>query len=303
VYRNFPLNGSPDSANQLATRAAEAAGGQGQFFQFHHLLLEQQADWGSIQDMDALRKKLSEYALELGLDQEQFEADLDSPELVERVSGFYEHATSLGLRGTPTFFLNGRMFDARAITAPDEQWAAFIESEKEITELPQYQAPPMTIDPAKSYLATIETEKGSFVIEMYPKSAPQTVNSFIFLANEGWFDGVTFHRVVENFVAQTGDPTGTGRGGPGYTIPNEINPELKHDGPGVVAMANSGPDTNGSQWYITLAAQSNLDGDYTVFGKVIEGMEVVESITLRDPATNPDAPPGDQILSVTIEEG
>jgi cyclophilin family peptidyl-prolyl cis-trans isomerase len=129
------------------------------------------------------------------------------------------------------------------------------------------------------------------------------VNSFVFLANEGWFDNVMFHRVLPGFVAQTGDPTGTGRGGPGYAIPNEIDPDLSHDTAGMVAMANSGPDTNGSQWYITLADDDptllNLDGSYTIFGRIAEGLEVVQSISPRDPQ-NPASPPGDFIKSITI---
>ncbi|MEZ4645761.1 MAG: peptidylprolyl isomerase [Chloroflexota bacterium] len=143
---------------------------------------------------------------------------------------------------------------------------------------------------------------GSFVIELLPKSAPQTVNSFVFLARNGWFDGVSFHRVLSGFVAQTGDPSGTGQGGPGYTIPNEIDPALSHREPGMVAMANAGPDTNGSQWYITLADASQLDGSYTLFGRVIEGMDVVQAITPRDPSTDPTAPTGDLIRQITIEE-
>ncbi|MCB8918282.1 MAG: peptidylprolyl isomerase [Ardenticatenaceae bacterium] len=161
----------------------------------------------------------------------------------------------------------------------------------------------MTIDTGKRYQARVQMESGDeFVIELYPASAPQTVNSFIFLANEGWFDGVTFHRVIPDFVAQTGDPTGTGVGGPGYTIPNEIDPNLTHADVGMVAMANSGADTNGSQWYITLADVSELDGSYTIFGKVIEGMAVVQALTPRDPSVQPDAPAGDRIKTIIIEE-
>ncbi|MCA9968908.1 MAG: peptidylprolyl isomerase [Anaerolineales bacterium] len=160
----------------------------------------------------------------------------------------------------------------------------------------------MTIDTDARYLATVEMASGGqFVIELYPASAPQTVNSFVFLAEEGWFDGVTFHRVLPGFVAQTGDPTGTGGGGPGYTIPNEIDPDLTHAETGMVAMANAGPDTNGSQWYVTLGDASFLDGSYTIFGRVIAGMDVVQGITPRDPQTNPAAPPGDMIQQVTIE--
>ncbi len=253
-----------------------------------------------------MRPKLSEYAAELDLDVEQFEADLDSPEIVAKVQTAYETAVALGLPGTPTVFLNGQVFDPQYLLYPVEQWAAFVESEKATAEalagLPEYDRPSMMIDVDKEYLATVETEKGTFVIELFPQSAPETVNSFVFLAREGYYDGVTFHRVLEGFVAQTGDPSGTGRGGPGYTFEDEIDPDLIFDGPGWVAMANAGANTNGSQWFITYSAQPDLNGRHAIFGKVIEGMEVVESITLRDPSTDPNAPLGDKILSITIEE-
>ncbi len=303
MYRHFPLSPDPNSANQIISRAAEAAGEQGQFFEAMHLLYQRQDDLRTAAgDEQTLKDLLAEYAAELGLDVEQYEADLDSPEITDRVSAAFDQAVALGLQGTPSAFLNGIPFNPQAFGAPDDQWATFIADEKKLRDLPSYEAPPMTIDPEKIYLASVDTDKGTFVLELYPQSAPLTVNSFIFLANEGWFEGVTFHRVIDGFVAQTGDPTGTGRGGPGYTIPTEIDPNLKHDGAGWVAMANSGPDTNGSQWYITYAAQPDLDGNYTIFGKVIEGMEVVESLTRRDPQTDPDAPPGDKIISITIEE-
>jgi peptidylprolyl isomerase/peptidyl-prolyl cis-trans isomerase B (cyclophilin B) len=140
-----------------------------------------------------------------------------------------------------------------------------------------------------------------FVIELYPESAPQTVNSFVFLANEGWYDNVPFHRVLPGFVAQTGDPSGTGMGGPGYQLPNEVDPNLSHDAAGMVAMANTGPDTNGSQWYITLGPVTHLDGGYTIFGRVLEGLDMVEEITPRDPAADGQASGGDRIETITIE--
>ncbi|MCP4363050.1 MAG: peptidylprolyl isomerase [Chloroflexi bacterium] len=163
-------------------------------------------------------------------------------------------------------------------------------------------APEMTIDPEKEYIATIELENGSeVVIELLSKSAPTTVNNFVFLANDGWYDGVTFHRVIPGFMAQTGDPTGLGVGGPGYTIPDEIDPALSHDGPGLVSMANSGPDTGGSQFFITYGPATHLDGLHAIFGRVLEGMDAVEGITVRDPQ-NPNAPDGDKIVTITIEE-
>jgi cyclophilin family peptidyl-prolyl cis-trans isomerase len=141
---------------------------------------------------------------------------------------------------------------------------------------------------------------GEFVIQLYPDKAPITVNSFVFLARQGYFDGTTFHRVLEGFMAQGGDPTGTGSGGPGYQFVNE-NSDLKFDKAGVVAMANSGPNTNRSQFFITFAPQPSLDGSYTIFGQVTSGMDVVNGITRRDPQTNPTFT-GDAIQTVTITE-
>lgn len=161
--------------------------------------------------------------------------------------------------------------------------------------------PPQVIDPEKNYTATLQTEKGDIVIELFASQAPTTVNSFVFLSQEGWFDGVTFHRVLPGFVAQTGDPSGLGLGGPGYEFDNENN-GLLFDKAGVVGMANSGANSNGSQFFITLAATEQLNGGYTVFGQVVEGMDVVESLTPRDPSQSNDLPPGDVINTIVIEE-
>ena len=159
----------------------------------------------------------------------------------------------------------------------------------------------MTIDESKQYFATVKMAKGGeFVIQLYPDKAPITVNNFVFLTREGYYDGVTFHRVLPDFMAQTGDPTGTGGGGPGYIFQNEDS-DLTFDKAGVVAMANAGRDTNGSQFFITFSPQEYLNGGYTIFGQVIEGMDVVMGITLRDPQQSPDFV-GDAIESITIEE-
>ena len=162
-------------------------------------------------------------------------------------------------------------------------------------------APPLSIDKNKQYTATFKMAKGGeFVIQLYQDKAPITVNSFVFLARQKFFDGVTFHRVLDGFMAQGGDPTGTGGGGPGYEFVNEDS-DLKFDKAGVVAMANAGRDTNGSQFFITFAPQPSLNGGYTIFGQVISGMDVVNAITRRDPNSNPSFP-GDAIQTVTITE-
>jgi cyclophilin family peptidyl-prolyl cis-trans isomerase len=159
----------------------------------------------------------------------------------------------------------------------------------------------MMIDEGKKYTATVEMENGGvFVIQLHADKAPITVNSFVFLAREGYFDSVTFHRVLEGFMAQGGDPTGTGTGGPGYEFVNEDS-DLKFDKAGVVAMANAGRDTNGSQFFITFGPQERLNGGYTIFGQVISGMDVVNELRRRDPEQNPSYP-GDAIKTITISE-
>jgi peptidylprolyl isomerase len=183
---------------------------------------------------------------------------------------------------------------------PAAQEPAAVETPQ--TSTLQYDAyPPMTIDVNKEYFAVVKMANGGeFTIQLFPDKAPKTVNSFVFLAREGYFNGVTFHRVLEGFMAQGGDPTGTGMGGPGYEFENE-NSDLTFDKEGVVAMANAGPDTNGSQFFITFGPTPQLNGGYTIFGQVIEGMDVVNAITKRDPDTSPTFA-GDAMESITITE-
>jgi cyclophilin family peptidyl-prolyl cis-trans isomerase len=168
----------------------------------------------------------------------------------------------------------------------------------------QYNAPPaMQIDPDKTYTATFKTERGDIVIELFAKQAPITVNNFVFLAREGYYDNTTFHRVINNFMVQGGDPTGTGRGGPGYKFNDEKGAlELKHDGPGVLSMANAGPNTNGSQFFITHVPTPHLNGKHGVFGKVKDdaSLKVLMQIRLRDPMR--DSNPGDKLITVEISE-
>ncbi len=160
--------------------------------------------------------------------------------------------------------------------------------------------PPMTIDPGKSYTATMKTDLGDIVIHLHVDKVPRTVNNFVFLSRERFYDGVTFHRVIDDFMAQGGDPTGTGKGGPGYRFDDEFHPNLLHDGPGVLSMANAGPNTNGSQFFITHIATPWLDGKHSVFGKVVSGMSVLMSIPARDPGRSGDA--GVRIQTVEISE-
>ncbi len=165
----------------------------------------------------------------------------------------------------------------------------------------QWSTPPaMQIDPKKKYTARMETDKGTIVIELFADKTPNTVNNFVFLAREGYYDGVSFHRVINNFMAQGGDPTGTGSGGPGYKFDDEFHSSLRHDKQGVLSMANAGPGTNGSQFFITHVPTPHLDNRHSVFGQVVEGLDVLMSIPARDP--NNRGAPAVKMIRVAIEE-
>jgi cyclophilin family peptidyl-prolyl cis-trans isomerase len=161
-------------------------------------------------------------------------------------------------------------------------------------------SPEMVIDTRKKYTATLSTDKGDIVMELFAAKTPRTVNNFVFLARQNFYDGTIFHRVIADFMAQCGDPTGTGTGGPGYRFADEFHPSLKHDKPGIFSMANAGPGTNGSQFFITHVPTPWLDGKHSVFGQVIQGMDVLLSIPPRDPSK--PASPAVKLNKVTIQE-
>ena len=263
----------------------------------HDVLFQKQAEWASM-DVPTFEKWLIDQAGELGLDKDQFKEDLNSEKIVNKVQDAYEHASSVGLPGTPFLLFNGYPYQSSMAYADLANVIEFFKLEDE-----QYTScPPQIIDPNKKYQATISTEKGDIVLELYPDIAPLAVNNFVYLAQEGWYDNITFHRVIPDFMAQAGDPSGTGLGGPGYEFANETDPNITFDSAGIIAMANHGADTNGSQFFITYAEAPELNGNYTIFGHVISGMDVLENLTPRDPSQSGGLPPGDLIISITIEE-
>jgi len=296
VYRDFPYSAFFDKA-ELAAQAAEAAARQGKFWEMHDMLFERQAEWVDL-PADTYESWVTIRAGELGLDQAQFASDFDSTEILEKVQAAAEEGARIGIPRLPFYLVNGQIYNGPANYEAFNQVINLIKlGERQFAE-----CPPMTIDPGRQYFATLETEKGEVVLQLYPDKAPYTVNSFVFLARQGWFDGITFHRVLPGFVAQTGDPSGTGQGNPGYMFNNETDASLKFDQAGVVGMANSGPDTNGSQFFITYAPAPNLNGGYTIFGRVLSGMEILEQLTPRDPQPGVSLLPGDKLIKVTIEE-
>lgn len=296
IYRHYPLTSIHDKA-ALSAQAAEAAGIQDKFWEMHDLLYEKLDEWKGM-SVEEFQEWLVTQADDLGLDSDQFNEDLTSDALVNMAQQAWEESSSIGIPGTPFLLINGQPYSGSLNST-----SLTLLIEATLMEKQQYDdCPPMTIDQTKDYVGTIETEKGDITIELYAEEAPLAVNSFVFLAQDGWYDNVTFHRVVPGFVAQAGDPSGTGMGGPGYVFDNEISPDLKFDQPGLLGMANSGPGTNGSQFFITHTSTPHLDGSYTIFGRVISGMNVVESLTPRDPSQSSDLPPGDMILSIKIEK-
>ncbi len=297
VYRHFPLISIHDKA-ALSAQAAEAAGKQNKFWEMHDLLFERQSEWIGL-SVEQFQEWLSQQAEGLGLEKDRFIADLNSKAIGDFVKGTWDRGVEIGLPGTPFLLIDGQIWP-QSLPLSGENIKAIVELQK--LEKRQFTTcPPMTINPSKTYIATLKTEKGDIVVELYPDKAPIAVNNFVFLARNGWYDGVTFHRVLQGYIAQAGDPSGTGYGGPGYAFVNEIS-DLKFDKAGLLAMANAGPDSNGSQFFITFAPAEKLNGGYTIFGRVIAGLENAAKLTPRDPAQSPGQPPGDKILSVTIEE-
>jgi cyclophilin family peptidyl-prolyl cis-trans isomerase/protein-disulfide isomerase len=298
VYRFFPLTGHPLAL--ISAQAADAAGRQGKFWELHDILFSKQVDW-ELMTETAFVTWVTDQAKSLGLDTAKFSADLKDPAVVKKIAEAQVSAETIGLPGTPFLLANGLYVGDQVDESVLNTVVTLITSLKNLESRVFKECPSMTIDKAKSYTATINTTKGDIVIQLFADKAPLAVNSFVFLAQKGWFDGNPFHRVIAGFVAQTGDPTGTGRGNPGYAFINEINSDLKFDKEGVVGLANSGPNSNGSQFFITFDAQPHLDGGYTIFGQVIKGLDVAKALIQRDPSTGGTLPDPDKINTVTIE--
>lgn len=297
IHRDFPLLTINDKAT-VATQAAEAAHLQGKFWEMHDLLFEKQAEWSKLKIGD-FYTWVTEQATGLGLDAVKFNSDLTAPEIVSIPQRAWDTGTKISLPGVPFLLLNGEILKWQPTLLNN------LDMILNLTLLPKRQfdsCPPAVIDPAKQYTATLKTAKGEIVIQLYAEKVPNTVNNFVFLARNGWYNNLTFQRVVPGFIVQAGDPTATGQGNPGYFIPDEIVPSLKYDRPGVVGMFNNGPDTNGSQFFITYSSAAKLNGQYTIFGQVIKGIEVLNNLTPRDALPGETLPDGDALISITIDE-
>ena len=296
VYRPLPLDSLHPTA-PLAAYAAESAGMQGKFWEMYSAIFSNQESISAL-TAEELTEWLKTTAEELNLDVDQFATDIASEDVINKITTTQQTMFEAGVSSTPTVLVNGR---------PVGNWQSaylsnFIEVMKAEKDMVT-ECPPFIIDQDKEYTATITTEKGELVLELYPEAAPLAVNSFVYLAREGFYNDVTFHRVYHNFMAQTGDPTGTGWSGAGYQYREEVVPELTYDEAYMVGVARGQAEgSSGSQFFITYVPYPSLNGGYTIFGKLIDGIDVFEQITERDADNNPDAPEGDKIISIEIIE-
>jgi len=280
VIRHLPLIPSFDK-DSLAGQAVEAAGAQGEFWPMTRALVERHAEW-SVQSPEDFREWLIALAGELGLEVSAFKADLDNGRYAAFMLASYEDAVASGLPGPPVMFLNSLLF---RVPPTQENLEAAVRLE--ILASQAYPEPPtITIREGADYFATLVLDEGEIVIQLLPESAPMAVNSFVFLARQDWFDGTAIYRVVPSGWVEAGDPSGTGLGDAGYHLPDEIDSARTFDEPGMVALASVGPDTGGSRFLITLAPLPALNGTRTIFGRVVQGLELLQDLPARDPTSD-----------------
>jgi cyclophilin family peptidyl-prolyl cis-trans isomerase/protein-disulfide isomerase len=305
VWRHFPQ--PTDDKAMLAAQASEAANAQGKFWEMHDQLFTHQGEWSPL-PVEQFRSKLADYAKTVGVaDLATFNAALDQQTYLPLVQKAAQEAEALDLKGVPVLLFNGLPYSGRI-----DEFALDSYTNLKLLEKRWYaHQPDLIIDVNKKYTATLNTEKGNVVIELYTNAAPVTVNNFVFLARDGWYNNITFHRVIPGQLVQTGDPSGSGFGTAGYTIIDEADNGLIFDREGLVAMASQRnvPNSGSSQFFITLGPlRPSLDYDkrYTIFGTVVSGMDVLKQLTPRDPFDElrfPNPPPGDKLISVQITEG
>lgn len=295
VLRHFPVVAEFDK-DSLAAQAAEAAGRQGDFWAMVRLLAGRHAEW-SVLPPESFGGWLEAQAPDLGLDPESLRDDLRAGRYAALMVEAFQQANALGIPGVPTILLNG--VPLRVAPSPLEVEAA---ARLEILAARQFPtAPEMTIDPEVGYTATLDMAEGDIVVQLFPQSAPNAVNSFVFLAEQGWFDDSAFYYVEPGVLAEAGDPSETGWGDPGYHLPDEVDPDLDFESPGMVALSSAGPGTNGSRFFITLESLPSLTGTRTIFGRVVDGLERLESLTGRNPAIDLLMPRTGVIRRVHIE--
>lgn len=296
VMRHYPFRGQDTVV--LAAQAVEAAARQDieKAYLLKSYLFRSPGEWKDL-PLNQLQSWLGEQAETLELDRARFLDDLNSEAVQQKVLDDQAEARSLNIPGTPFVIINGKAYAGPRDYASLET----IINLNKLEELQFSECPAPQIKAGRSYTATFHTSKGDVLVELYPDQAPAAVNNFVFLARGGWYNETIFHRVIPGVIAQGGDPSGTGYGNPGYAFADEIG-TLTFDQPGMLAMANSGPNTNGSQFFINTSPQPDFNGKYPIFGRVVQGLDVVKSLAPRDPSAGAPLSDADRILSITIEE-
>ena len=295
IYLHAPL--AVNDKDNLAIQAVEAADLQGKFWEMHDLLFAKQAEWFTLRPAD-FESWTAQQAVNLGLDPIRFRSDFNGPQVAERLQQAVQFASTVKSFSPPVLFVNS----TSAYTGLADFASLDTVIRMDALTMHEFSAcPTQDVDPLKQYIATLHTAKGDIVLQLYPEKAPLAVSNFISLANNGWYDNNTFYRVFTGQWAMSGDPSGTGYGNPGYLFKTEISAGLNFDQAGMVAMDNDGPDTNGSRFFINLGPVPQMDGQYTIFGKVLSGLDVLSALTTRNPQPGVYLPPGDELISVTIE--
>ena len=295
IYLHAPL--AINNKDNLAIQAVEAADLQGKFWEMHDLLFAKQADWFTLKPAD-FEPWTTLQAVSLGLDPTRFHSDFEGPLVAERLQQAVQFTSTAKSFSPPVMFVNS----TSAYTGLAD--FASLDTVIRMDALTVHQfsiCPSQNVDPLKQYIATLHMAKGDIVFQLYPEKTPLAVSNFVSLADSGWYNNNTFYRVIPGQLAMSGDPSGTGFGNPGYLFETEISAGLNFDQPGMVAMDNNGADTNGSRFFINLAPAPQMDGQYTIFGKVLSGLDVLSTLTARNPQPGVYLPPGDELINVTIE--
>ena len=294
VYVNTPITSRDNDAQ--ATQAVEAADLQGKFWEMHDALVEKQAEWSVLTPADFETWAIQQ-ATDLGMDPAKFLADFKGQTVADRLKQVVQSASSQSI-SPPVLFVNS---SSKYTGLADFASLDTVVRMEALSARQFSNCPAWVIDPLKQYIATLHTSKGDIAIQLFPDKAPLAVNNFVWLARNHWYDGITFYKVLPASLAMSGDPSETGIGNPGYLFQTEIS-KLNFYQPGMVAMDNSGPDTNGSRFLITLFPAAQMYGQYTIFGKVLSGMDVLTALTERDPKPGIYIPMGDKLISVAIQE-
>lgn len=297
-YRHLPLTSIHDKAI-ITAEATEAAAAQGKFWEMHDLLYERQQEWSGLSEEEIVGQ-LVEYAGELELDTDQFETALTEHTYREEILADYEAYQEYGQMATPTYVVNNIFYPTREFGGFGqlEGFIGLVTTQEEMYD----SVPPQVIEADKDYVATIRTSKGDIVVNLFDDEVPTNVNSFAFLAQDGWYDGLDFFFVDPEQVALSGDPTNSGGAlpYPGYTCGDETTPDISFDEAGMLALYTRAPNRNSSSFFINYTPQPDFTGSFTIIGEVTEGMDVAESLTARQPG--PDQPEPDVIETIVIKE-